>query len=44
MLGLKTTLGLSTDCASMQLRSEQVQIHWVDFPSGPSVEGFKYDL
>jgi len=45
MLGLKTILGvnaLNADGPPMQSRSEQVQINWIDFPTGPSVEVFKY--
>lgn len=44
MLGLKTILGVNTlnaDGPPMQSRSEQVQINWIDFPTGPSVEVFK---
>lgn len=43
MLGLKTTLGVNATNADppMQSRSEQIQIKWIDFPSGPSVEVFK---
>lgn len=46
MLGLKTTLGVNianADGPPMQSRSEQVHINWIDYPSGPSVEVFKYD-
>lgn len=46
MLGLKTALGVNNtnaDCSPIQSRSEQVQVNWIDYPSGPSVEVFKYD-
>lgn len=43
MLGLKTIFGVNNDGAPLQTRSEPVQINWIDYSSGPSVEVFRYD-